>query len=443
MRLHAFIALILSALSVGATHLKGGYIRIEKTTGLTYRIIVSAFTDTNDTNVLFGGEDERLDFGDGTFTFIPQSAKAEVAEGVIIVRYEVLHTYSREDFYVVTYREPNRDANVVNMTGSVNTMFHIESAFTAETFTPYASPGFLTPVFSLDAGSEYRYGVTGKDQNNHTLIYYADAAQFSAGYEIPSGFRVNQFNGVVNWDGKFHGETRPGRYVFNVRVTQLRNGNVAGYIVIDFEVSIRDNSSAIVVAHDLETDANDRLFLPPGDAASFRVFFRHDSDADASLKAYSEIPKAVSLTTYDSASGNASIIVGVITLTHASSLTRENPYVITVRGSQLRHGVETAADVSLLFYTTDVDLADIVLAAEEDREAELGVYPNPFTDAIFVAGTKENELRLIITTAGSQVLVDRIVHAGETISLSHCAAGVYLFRIIGHRKMASGTIVRK
>ncbi|HEY9489582.1 MAG TPA: hypothetical protein VIQ51_14665, partial [Chryseosolibacter sp.] len=64
----SFILITSFVYSGYATHLRAGEITVERVNcsgGLTFRITVTVFTNTINTNVLFGGEDDWLDFGDG------------------------------------------------------------------------------------------------------------------------------------------------------------------------------------------------------------------------------------------------------------------------------------------------------------------------------------------------------------------------------------------
>ena len=73
-----------SAESVWATHLRAGEITVERVScnSLTFRITVTVFTNTINTNVLFGGEDDWLDFGDGHRMLIPEQENVPRPGGI-------------------------------------------------------------------------------------------------------------------------------------------------------------------------------------------------------------------------------------------------------------------------------------------------------------------------------------------------------------------------
>src|SRR5690242_100131 len=61
---------MLGSVRLYATHLRAGNIIVEKLTNdcsnLTYRITVRVYTNTKNTDILFGGRNDYLDFGDGS-----------------------------------------------------------------------------------------------------------------------------------------------------------------------------------------------------------------------------------------------------------------------------------------------------------------------------------------------------------------------------------------
>src|SRR5688500_11207358 len=130
-----------------ATHLRAGEIIVERVScnSLTFRITVTVFTNTINTNVLFGGTDDYLDFGDGTDPdgdgipgiLIPEqqnTLRPDLGEGVATASYTVLHTYSGYQEYIISYSEPNRNAGVVNMDASVTARFYIETKLIVDPF---------------------------------------------------------------------------------------------------------------------------------------------------------------------------------------------------------------------------------------------------------------------------------------------------------------------
>lgn len=214
-----------------ATHLRAGEITVEREncTSLAFRITVTVFTNTINTTVLFGGEDDWLDFGDGNRMLIPEQAnvlRPDLGEGIATASFTVPHTYSGNGSYIISYSEPNRNAGVVNMDGSVNTRFYIESRIIADPFLGCNStPKLLVPpidracvgiawfhnpgAYDPDGDSiSYELVIPFRD-NNTTVVNYKDPADpkfysnFANANEDgtgPPSFNINPVDGTLTWD---------------------------------------------------------------------------------------------------------------------------------------------------------------------------------------------------------------------------------------------------
>jgi hypothetical protein len=441
------VVYLLIGLSASATHLKGGYIRVEKTTGLTYNIIVTVYTNTINTNVLFGGDDDILDFGDGTSMSIPEQQNILLEDGTTIARFEVLHTYAGAGRYLVSYSEPNRSEAIVNIDASVNTRLYLEASFLADPFVEYGSPEFLTPIFITTAGSSYSYGVTGNDPNDYTLLYSVSTPKNTFNYQFPETFKVNKFNGLVTWDGRFQGSPAPvGEYLFNIRITQMRDGTELGYIIVDFQIQVEDVENSLELVDNLELDPNNRLYVPVNDQETFKVFFDDTVDGDLSLDVYSEISESLTFSSYDSVHDGNNVKVGVITIDHSPEITRTNPYAITLRGSSVFGEEEKilSKDISILLYTEDVDLAEEIVATQNDDESSLyALYPNPFSERVSLAAPGTENARVTIRTVTNTVIYDEAISNGSIINLDNTNSSVLIYQISTGKNVYSGKILKR
>src|SRR5437870_1582633 len=90
------VALLLTvSFTSNATHLRAGQITVRHLFGFTYEIRVEVFTNTINTNVLFGGEDDWLDFGDGVRILVPETQntlRPDLGEGIATASFTTTHT---------------------------------------------------------------------------------------------------------------------------------------------------------------------------------------------------------------------------------------------------------------------------------------------------------------------------------------------------------------
>jgi hypothetical protein len=227
------LALMLLLLRAGyATHLRAGEITVERVScnSLTFKITVTVFTNTENTSVLFGGEDDWLDFGDGERVLVPttpNTLRPDLGQGIATASYTIFHTYPGFQRYLISYSEPNRNEGVLNMDGSVNTRFYIETEIIVDPFLGCNNtPKLLVPpidractgvawfhnpgAYDPDPKDSLSYEmVIPFREKNTSVINYRDPNHasfynnFNAGNETASGpptFKINAIDGTITWD---------------------------------------------------------------------------------------------------------------------------------------------------------------------------------------------------------------------------------------------------
>lgn len=316
LRFFALIVLFMTVFSwkSQATHLRAGEITVTRDdcNSLTFRIRVTVFTNTINTNVLFGGEDDWLDFGDGTRMLVPETPntmRPDLGEGIATAYFEVLHTYSGNGRYVISYSEPNRNAGVVNMDGSVNTRFYIETLISVDPFVGCNnSPKLLVPpidractgvawfhnpgAYDPDGDSlSYELVIPFRDRNT-TVVNYRDPADpsFYTNYTIgnetadgPPSFSINPVDGTLTWNAP--SSTGVGEYnvAFIIREWRRVNGVwlAMGFVRRDMQIIVDncDNERPdLIVPEDVCVEAGTTLTAtiigtdPDGDSVKVEAF---------------------------------------------------------------------------------------------------------------------------------------------------------------------------
>ncbi|MBT1702323.1 gliding motility-associated C-terminal domain-containing protein [Chryseosolibacter indicus] len=236
----SLVILLISAYSAQATHLRAGEITVRRDAcnSLKFWITITVFTNTINTNVLFGGEDDILDFGDGgdpdrdgrPGILVPETQntlRPDLGEGIATASFTYEYTYRGNGTYIISYSEPNRNAGVVNMDGSVNTRFYIETKIITDPFygcnenTPvlgvppidrgctgvawFHNPG----AYDLDGDSLSYEMVIPFRARQTTVVNYRDPnnpkfySNFNTGNEQKNGaptFNINPVDGTITWD---------------------------------------------------------------------------------------------------------------------------------------------------------------------------------------------------------------------------------------------------
>jgi hypothetical protein len=308
-----------------ATHLRAGEITVERVncSSLTFRITVTVFTNTINTNVLFGGEDDWLDFGDGKRMLIPEQEnvlRPDLGDGIATASFTITHPYSGNGKYVISYSEPNRNAGVVNMDGSVNTRFYIETMIIIDPFLGCNnSPKLLVPpidractttawfhnpgAYDPDGDSLSYEKVTPFRDRNTTVVNYRDPNDasfynnFQAGNEDASGpptFGINSVDGTLTWDAP--GTSGEYNIAFVVREWRRVNGIwiSIGFVRRDMQIIVDDCDNErpeLEVPEDVCVEAGTTLNAtilgtdPDGDSVKIEAFSEILNLADAQFPA--------------------------------------------------------------------------------------------------------------------------------------------------------------
>lgn len=437
-----------------ATHLRGGHISIKQLdkTSLTCRITITVYTDIA-SPVHFGGtqfsDGDLLDFGDGSSPVLvpeigPSSLPSgstysviDIAHGIARATYSVNHTYATNGSYVVSYQERNRNVGIINFSNSDATPFYLEASFKLDPMVAeaYSTPYFVAePIFLAPTQNDLSYSMAAQDSSDYLLLYEIIAPKMSkeddvAGFVLPESFTINQFNGVITWDSKFQGFFHTGEYTFAVKVYQIKDEQIIGYTVRDFQIILEDGNSGGRISDNRDLDENNRIYVPSEGTYTFKVF-AEDSEV-TSLEAFSELSShsnSFSFTSYDSTNGTQNIKVGVVSVTSSAEILRDNPYAIVVRG-HYKSG-KYNKDSGYLFYTKDIEIPglDIILATEKE-EQEIIIYPNPTKDFLKIENDVFKNKTIKLLSVNGQLILEKKNFKEDTLDLRSIPPGVYVLQI--------------
>lgn len=434
-----------------ATHLRSGEITVrqDNINSLKVWITITVFTNTTNTNVLFGGDDDFLDFGDGSDPdgdgrigiLIPETQntyRTDLSEGVAVATYTVSHTYQAPGVYTVTYSEPNRNEGILNMDNSVNTRFYTESQISLEPGIRYESPTFLTPpIFNAVAGEAFSLSVACRDTNNYKLFYEIVTPKRSASnnvdnYQLPQNFKINAYNGLLTWDGKFNDVVQVGEYIFAVKVYQVDNqDNVIGYVIRDFQIIISEADISIDLDDNLEAEENNSFQVPENDSLQIKTIVSVEGVDSLNLTVHTELPETeITFLVYDTLiQGNEAAKVGLLTLKNSSNISRETPYAVIVRAAARDGAHGFYKDITYLYYTQDARLAlpSAPVNVEEQLNNRSGnLYPNPVSHFLFLE-SEFDEVTSILDAGGKQIAIPYV--ARQRMDMSSLQSGIYLVEI--------------
>lgn len=312
MSLALFVGISFSA---QASHLRAGEITVERVgcSSLTFRITVTVFTNTINTDVRFGGLEDWLDFGDNSRVLIPEQPnvlRPDLGEGIATASYTIMHTYSGNGSYVISYSEPNRNGGVVNMHDSFNTPFYIESRIIADPFLGCNSTPRLSvpPIDQGCTGVAWLHNPGAYDPDgdslsyelvipfrarNTTVLRYRDPADDSFYSNFPNGneagtgspsFAIDPQNGTLTWDAP--GMSGEYNIAFVVREWRLINGTrvAIGFVRRDMQIIVEDCDNQRP-----DLDVPDDVCVEAGTTLNATIFGSDPDGDDVKIEAFSEI----------------------------------------------------------------------------------------------------------------------------------------------------------
>ncbi len=251
-----------------ATHMIGGQITATPVSNqaFTYRILFTAYTDP-DADVEFGNVEINFGHGDPINIDGENDFRRKIASEDSLYSIDTLvitHTFPGAGKYLISMREFNRSAEVVNMLNSVNTPFYVETLLTiaseiGENSTPHLSDSL---VFSAHVKTRFVHSIGATDPDGDSLSYtltvpkqdvdrtvdrYIHPDRFDTLFAENPGQENGSFppifaveNGQLIWDAPTYG----GEYAAAFRVQEWRKidgeWEQIGYVTRDLLIFVQD-----------------------------------------------------------------------------------------------------------------------------------------------------------------------------------------------------------
>lgn len=438
------LAILFCSYQAFGTHLRSGQINVQQlgVGDSRFKITIQVWTSTKNTDVLFGGDQDYLDFGDGTTrVLVPtqQNIMIDVDRGVGYAEYSIIHTYPGRGKYVVSYTEPNRNVGILNMSASGESNFYLETSFVLDPLSAkaYATPEFLTPtMFFGSASLGYSFSLAAKDVNDYTLFYQLDVPRQNrhlpvAGYIIPGNLAVNPFNGLITWDGIFQGLPTVGEFTIAVKTYQFYEGVMVGYVLRDVQIILDYAEVEGEISDDQEPEPNGRIFVDENQTREIQISATSTVN-EVALEAFSSLGPDNYSFEVSEAQGQAT---GTIKLTSTAAIVRDNPYMITVRATM--GGL--ARDINYLVYTKDIQPTEPVVLGSDEGVYAKSIYPNPVRDFLQIDLPNTRNVTVAIVNQQGVRVQQHTIAVDNSVDLRTLPSGIYVCEV----REGSNLIVRK
>jgi gliding motility-associated-like protein len=275
-KLFAVILLLLASISAEATHIRAGEIIAELIScqSYTYRFRIIGYEDTG-SDVEFGngevffGHGDIVDLSTENDFFVREVIDNE--KQIRVSEFVITHTFPGPGEYTITFREFNRNADILNITNSVQTPFYVETKLIIDPFLACNnSPVLLNPpvdgavvgkrflhnpgAFDPDGDSlSYKFVIPKQDVDEPVEGYlYPDIYDQTAGINEnpikqdgtqPTEITLDPVTGELVWDSPGN----PGEYnvAFIIEEWRLIEGEWIrlGYVTRDMQILVEESDN--------------------------------------------------------------------------------------------------------------------------------------------------------------------------------------------------------
>lgn len=250
----SFLLLALLVQSSFATHNLAGDITYKHISGLTYEFTITIFADASSPAV--DREEIEINWGDNTgLDSLKVSSQVQVQSSPINIIKRIwkgTHTFPGSAFtYRISVEDPNRNAGVRNMTGSINVPFTIETELLTIPISGEQNNSVQLrndPIDQACVGSTFIYNAGAFDPDGVDSIAYRLAESKASRNSIAPDFvfpqasvslTVNPISGDLIWE-------KPevaGIYNLAILIIEYRNGIRIGSVLRDIQITVDGNCS--------------------------------------------------------------------------------------------------------------------------------------------------------------------------------------------------------
>ncbi|WP_165823782.1 T9SS type A sorting domain-containing protein [Pseudochryseolinea flava] len=371
-----------------------------------------------------------------------------IDEYLAFVQYTQEITFPTDDYYTVTYSEINRNAGVMNISRSVDTPFHIETAIVIDGSNPISSTpiGLTTPIFFARAGKPLSVSVASYQTESDVQLFYRLVVpkmgykRLVDDYSLPENCTINPFTGCISWDGKYKTMTIVGDFILAVEIVSYRKDKVIGRMVRDFQVTLTDEALPADISLDSEDDnETNNVFETALGLNTISVLGESLNAKELTAEVYSELGELVSVVISNENTGSVKRQLVNISFDVNTSLQRDVPYLLNVRlGAKGNYTFYQDYTILLNTINRTLELPSAIDSLNNlvEEPEEFVPYPNPTIDFVNIERSVDKATIEVCDAKGASVEITTSTR-GFSFSPS-TPPGTYYLRM----RRNSGEIVR-
>ena len=384
----------------------------------------------------------RLDWGDGTSTWVPITNGID-ADGDGVLDGEVIestslkfiyageHTYTQAGRYLLSMENPNRLGGILNLNfpNSVSIPLVTETEF--EVFANSSNnhtPVLLEPggVDFGEIGDPFFHLPNAYDQDDDSLVYELVTPLMDPGEPAPNYIELGSIDsdkGIFTYTNTNWGE---GDFSIAVQITSYRDGVLQDRMIRDIMLSYKDEDSTANIAPNIDLDTPLEIIqeVNIGDTVRFQCLVSDDPDQTIRLTAtsglFSYFDNPATFTIED----NTGTFEWIVRDEHA----RSQPYPVVIKAEDDFDELG-ASSFALVRYRVNGGLVN----TNEPTVGSWLVYPNPVANELLIqapAFDVELPLRYQLFNASGQLMRRSIIKSlPGSIEVAGLPTGTYYLQL--------------
>ena len=262
-----------------ATHNRAGEITYRQVADLTIEMTVTTYTKTSSSTA--DRDTLEIFWGDGTSGLVSRTEELFLPNDVKVNKYVQTHTYPGRSTYTIFFEDPNRVANILNVSppNSVEVPFFLSTTFTfldSQFQGTNSSTVLLQPPLDIACvGQRFIHNPNAYDVDGDSLSYSLVTPLMSEDIPIDPYFLPNEIspgaNNIISMNsvtGEFIWESPQiqGEYNIAIRIDEYRDGLLLNSIIRDMQILVRAcNSTPPII------EVVDEICVVAGDSIDLEV----------------------------------------------------------------------------------------------------------------------------------------------------------------------------
>jgi hypothetical protein len=440
----AVLFILLFSTSAFASHIRGGFIHVEQKDINSLEMIITIYIYKDMKSLVPVGEGS-LDFGDGSEPVIIPNVTAiplpELGHNYGIVSYTTTYTYKKYGTYTISYSEPNRNFDIVNIKDSHNTKFHIQTTIITDAEHKVNTSAPLLDLFHIfQTGRENTLALTMRRIHQEVYVYHLatplKGRKETVSYRYPKHIHLNPVSGEFTWDltqeepefkdalENVADDPRSGsEFTFTALINQYRRKNnefvISSVTRIDFQIAVLKPVDQIE-----STEVETEYVIENNEQVSFEKTY--SSSSLPQLMIANDLPgDSFSFTTTNNSDEETQSTTVAIEVLN-ENMNVDGPYALVVR-NKVNYTMND--EVFIFSFNEPYEYPySIITSVTHELDGQMTVFPNPSNGRIYFHLDPFDEMELKLFNTDGSIILRKRIGSGDEVSINNKGVFIYMLR---------------